>query len=172
MIAERLNEILTFILTNSLLFLVMGAIASIVLLPLYLKWLPNRRIVSFRGRLLNQVNHARQRRHIGCLGRTNVLDRVAYGHSRSMAKRRHCDHGGFNGRCSYIERKTGLSRVAENCYMFPARKYNAKVARELVGGWLKSPGHRENLLNPEFKRTGIGIVESRGYVYATQLFTD
>ena len=56
--------------------------------------------------------------------------------------------------------------------MFPAKKYNAHVAKQLVQGWLKSSGNRANLLSPTFKRTGIGIVARKGYVYATQLFTD
>jgi uncharacterized protein YkwD len=89
-----------------------------------------------------------------------------------MARRKQCDHHGFDGRAALVQKKMGLSYVAENCYMFPARKYNSYVAKELVRGWLKSSGHRHNLLNPDFSRTGIGIVVRKGYVYATQIFTD
>jgi hypothetical protein len=32
--------------------------------------------------------------------------------------------------------------------------------------WMQSPGHRENLLNPEVDRVGVAVVESRGMLYA------
>jgi uncharacterized protein YkwD len=136
------------------------------------KWRPNRRITSFRGRLLDEVNYARKKRGLGRLGRTRFLDKVAAGHSRHMAKCSHCCHHGFERRAEHVKRKTGLSYVAENCYMFPARKYTAHVAKELAKGWLDSPGHKANLLNPNMRRIGIGIIVRKGYVYATQIFSD
>jgi hypothetical protein len=33
-------------------------------------------------------------------------------------------------------------------------------------GWLRSPGHRENLLNPQVDRVGVAVVASRGAIYA------
>jgi hypothetical protein len=33
-------------------------------------------------------------------------------------------------------------------------------------GWLRSPGHRENLLNPQVDRVGVAVVTSRGELYA------
>jgi hypothetical protein len=33
-------------------------------------------------------------------------------------------------------------------------------------GWLDSPGHRENLLNPEIDRVGIAVVAARGVLFA------
>ena len=156
-----------------MLWLLILAISGLISLVLYLfKWRPYRKIVSFRGRLLSNVNSARRKKELVPLGRTRFLDKVAAGHSKSMARRKHCDHHGFDGRYTQIKQKTGLSYIAENAYMFPARRYDARVAKELVRGWLRSPGHRNNLLNPEFKRTGIGINVRKDYVYATQIFTD
>ena len=153
---------------------ILAIVASILsLLLLYLlKWRKYRHIVTFRGRLLNQINRARKRNNLRPLGRVLFLDKVAVRHSKSMARRKHCDHSGFSGRASLIKDKTGLGYVGENCYMFSARKYNTRVAVALVRGWLKSPRHRAGILNPIYKRTGIGIVARRNYVYATQLFTD
>lgn len=154
-------------------FLVLLAAGSLILVSLYLfKWRRYRKIVSFKGRLLSQVNYARRKRGLSPLGRTKLLDKVAAGHSKSMARRKHCDHHGFERRSAFIERKTGLSYIAENCYMFPAKRYDPHVAKGLVEGWLKSPGHRANLLNPKFKRIGIGIIVRKGHVYATQIFTE
>ena len=148
-------------------------ISILVLLSFFLfKWRKYRRIASFRGRLLSQVNIARKRKKLQPIGRVIFLDKVAVRHSKSIARRKSCDHLGFSERVSLIKNKTGLSYVGENCYMFPAKKYNTRVARELLHGWLRSHGHRANLLNPTYKRTGIGIIGRRSYVYATQIFTD
>jgi uncharacterized protein YkwD len=44
-------------------------------------------------------------------------------------------------------------------------------AREVVDGWLNSPGHRRNI-EGNFKLTGIGLARgSRGMIYFTQIFT-
>ena len=155
------------------LWIALAFIFVFVSLMLYLlKYRPHRRIISFKGRLLHESNKARRKHGVQPLGRTKLLDKLSAQHSKSMARRKHCDHSGFNHRANTVKKMTGLSSIAENCYMFPAREYNSYVAHKLVEGWLKSPGHRVNLLNGEFKRTGIGIVVRRGYVYATQLFSN
>ncbi|MCL4219619.1 MAG: SCP-like extracellular protein, partial [Candidatus Hydrogenedentes bacterium] len=42
-----------------------------------------------------------------------------------------------------------------------------------VSGWMASNGHRKNILNGAFGRTGMGIaVSSAGDVLFTQLFAD
>jgi uncharacterized protein YkwD len=49
-----------------------------------------------------------------------------------------------------------------------------KIAVTTVQGWMKSPGHRENILPPYFKSEGIGIfintADTDGRVYVTQNF--
>jgi uncharacterized protein YkwD len=50
----------------------------------------------------------------------------------------------------------------------------AGFAQNSVNWWMNSPGHRKNILNPDFNLTGIGIAararDNRGYIYATQDF--
>jgi hypothetical protein len=38
---------------------------------------------------------------------------------------------------------------------------------EIHDQWMRSPGHRANLLNPEVNRVGIAVVATRGVLYAT-----
>jgi len=46
-------------------------------------------------------------------------------------------------------------------------------AAEVVRGWMDSPGHRRNILNPDFGRLGIGVtMDDDGRIYWTQLFTN
>ena len=39
-----------------------------------------------------------------------------------------------------------------------------------VEGWMKSPGHRENILRPVFRETGVGVWRTGNTYYITQLF--
>jgi uncharacterized protein YkwD len=46
----------------------------------------------------------------------------------------------------------------------------AAFARSAVAGWMASPGHRENILSPDFRSSGIGVTVKGGAVFATQVF--
>jgi uncharacterized protein YkwD len=51
--------------------------------------------------------------------------------------------------------------------------YNApeEIAQQAVEGWMSSPGHRQNILTPQWTREGIGLaISSDGKIYATQNF--
>jgi len=48
-----------------------------------------------------------------------------------------------------------------------------RTPSDVVRGWMNSPGHRENIVNPAFGRMGVGIVmDETGRIYWTQAFTD
>ena len=38
--------------------------------------------------------------------------------------------------------------------------HNLATPRSIVRGWMKSPGHRANMLQPQFRHIGIGIVRA------------
>ena len=64
----------------------------------------------------------------------------------------------------------GGSTTGENIYQFLARRDQKKLAKNLVDGWMNSPGHRANILHSGFKYLGVGIARSGDSVYATQNF--
>ncbi len=45
-----------------------------------------------------------------------------------------------------------------------------QIADTIVQGWMKSPGHRENMLSPRYDRQGIGIAISGNDVLVTDDF--
>jgi uncharacterized protein YkwD len=52
-------------------------------------------------------------------------------------------------------------------------KYGVDVetfARRVVGIWLASKNHRENLADPAYSRTGVGAAVNGNTVYVTELF--
>lgn len=99
------------------------------------------------------------------------LGAAALAHSQDMAKRRHMAHQGSDGsevgnraaRAGY-----GWRLVGENIAA------GQTSAREAVDGWIDSPGHCANLMNPTFTEMGAGYAISRarmpGFVYWTQVF--
>lgn len=57
-------------------------------------------------------------------------------------------------------------RVAENLVRSSASP------EAVVDAWLKSPGHRNNLLDPALRVTGVGCARDADEVLCAQLFAD
>jgi len=46
-----------------------------------------------------------------------------------------------------------------------------EIANTAAKGWMNSEGHKKNIVNPEFVKTGIGVAEVNDYLIITQVFT-
>ena len=115
-------------------------------------------------RLVNQYRHSKR---LPPLQINHLESTVAEQHSRNMASgRTPFGHEGFKQRAAYLNKKMGPIRVmAENVAS------GQMSAREVVDGWLHSPGHRRNI-EGDFRLTGIGLARgSRGMIFFTQIFT-
>ena len=74
-------------------------------------------------------------------------------------------HDGFNTRARTIQKELGSTEVGENV------AEGSMTAREVVDGWLHSPGHKKNI-EGNFTLTGIGYaVNKKGDIYFTQIFS-
>ncbi len=49
-------------------------------------------------------------------------------------------------------------------------KTEKEIKNEAIEGWMNSPGHRENILHPDYNETGIGIAKVGNYLIITQVF--
>lgn len=84
------------------------------------------------------------------------------------------DHTNLSG-CSFgcrIE-KAGYryTAIGENIYTMYGYELDAKsTAAKIVEGWMKSPGHRANILNAAFTSEGVGIAMRGTTMYATEDF--
>lgn len=119
--------------------------------------------------MLNLLNRERVRAGLPPLVMDEALRRVARQHSREMFELGYFGHDSpVNGSPTDRLLQAGVRfRVAgENLAYAP----NVRLAHE---GLMNSPGHRANILNPQFRRVGIGAVRSefRGIMF-TQDFTD
>ena len=122
--------------------------------------------VSLSRQILIYVNEYRRSKGLPALQPNSYISSVALGHSRDMLTGRSpFGHDGFRQRIDQISGRLGKLHVAaENVASGPMG------AREVVDGWLHSPGHRRNI-EGDFRLTGIGLAEaSNGMIYFTQIF--
>lgn len=110
------------------------------------------------------------------------LASVARAHSDDMTGRDYFSHDTPEGldptdrlhRAGLNCRKGYRYGIAENIDIETTLGNLDRTAEEAVRGWINSPGHRTNLLNRGYNRTGVGASFGtwRGYkaVYLTQVF--
>ena len=125
------------------------------------------------GWVVVYTNRARRKHGRGPLGRHLVLQSAAQGHSNWMSRTGVFSHVGAQGLTPHTRmKKAGWagSATGENIYKYPKARNQQRLARNLVDGWMKSPGHRANILHGSFRYIGVGVQESGGYVWATQNF--
>ena len=66
-----------------------------------------------------------------------------------------------------------MFRIGENIYMGARLDYATDIktqARLIVDGWMTSPGHRRNILDPQYTHIGVGVAAKDKICYATQIF--
>lgn len=122
--------------------------------------------------VIRYTNQARASHNLQPLSRYLALQSAAQGHSNWMA-RHNFSHTGHQGSTPHERIKAiGFAGqlTAENIYKFPARRDQKKLAKNLVDGWMRSPGHRANILNAQLRYIGVGVAQSKNYIYATQNF--
>jgi uncharacterized protein YkwD len=100
---------------------------------------------------------------------SDALAGVAFGHADDMAKHNYFEHEDLTGHSPADRvRAVGYQEklVGENI------AYGPKSADEVVQGWLDSPGHCENIMDPRFAEMGIAYAAghtSRRGLYWVQL---
>ena len=116
--------------------------------------------------LFAMANQARSQNGAGPLKWDGALAEAARQHCLRMAAEGPISHR-YGGEADLPDRAgqagAHFSMVEENVALGP-------TPAEIHDGWMHSPGHRSNLLNPEVDRIGIAVVASRGELYAVQDF--
>jgi uncharacterized protein YkwD len=108
--------------------------------------------------LLAQISQDRGEHGLGALRPNAALMRHARRHSAAMAIRDRLFHTvDFGVVCCW-------SAIGENI------AYDATVPRA-ERAFMHSPGHRANILDTRMRRVGVGVVESGGRLWVTELFS-
>ncbi len=92
------------------------------------------------------------------LGYSSALERAAEIQARDMANRRFIEHTGSDG-------SSPTARLARTGYRWRITGENLALgpvtAAEVVLGWLGSPGHCANLMEPRFTEMGLALRRAR-----------
>jgi uncharacterized protein YkwD len=93
----------------------------------------------------------------------SVLNKVAQLHADDMAQHRLMQHAGSDG-------STPAQRISRQGYRWKAVGENVAAgagnAAEVVAGWLDSPGHCANIMNPMFTEMGAAYAVNKRDEYA------
>jgi uncharacterized protein YkwD len=129
-----------------------------------------RGVAAIERAVLDKVNEIRRERGLPPLAPDPALAAIARGYSCAMAERGFFDHTAPDGTTMGDRLRAAGQRyrsAGENIARIETR---GDPAERAVTGWLKSPGHRENLLSKSFTTTGVGACRAGRAVYFTQVF--
>jgi uncharacterized protein YkwD len=140
-----------------------GGTQSNVVIILSIPFVAHLDLEAVRSQVLGLVNEAREK-GVACgdmkmgavspLRLNDGLNIAAQTHAEDMASLNYYGHNSLDGRtpgnrikgAGYFSRKTGENIAA-------AQQSSAQV----VEGWLQSPGHCRNIMDPDFKELGVGV---------------
>jgi len=127
-------------------------------------------IAAMETAVQQQINKIRTSNNLKPLQSNQKLAQVAREYSRKMARENFFSHTSPQGDTPSQRVRTGgifYIVVGENLFKSTNAPHPVPLA---VEGWMDSPGHRENILRPEYRETGVGVWRSGSTYYITQLF--
>ncbi|MBK0381642.1 CvpA family protein [Pedobacter sp. SD-b] len=124
---------------------------------------------NYENHLFVLVNQERKKAGIPLLERDTALRAVARAHSADMFKKGYFSH--IN-----LENKSPFDRISAHHIPYLTAGENLALAQTVEiahTGLMNSPGHRANILNPKFRKIGIGILDGGiNGLMITQNFTN
>jgi uncharacterized protein YkwD len=115
---------------------------------------------KYQNKVFKIVNNVRANHNKVKLRKNTCLQRFANRHAERMAKQKRLFHQNL-GR---VMRRCGLRAAGENV----ARGNVAP--RRIVRMWMRSPGHRANILRPGYRITGVAARKAGGQWWVAQVF--
>ena len=108
---------------------------------------------AFELEVLRLTNLERTNRGLAPLTLNPAIAMAARYKSQSMTDLRYFDHvNPVFGEFTNMSRELfGVQIVSENLALWQ------RTPQEVVNGWMNSPGHRDNILNPRFTEIGVGF---------------
>ena len=121
----------------------------------------NSNHAQIRTAILCLLNQERHRRHLARLHSNPTLGAAARSYARKLVRDQFFDHTSPDG-------TTMLDRILQTSYVKIAPRqwwvgenigyetHGADTASRIVGAWMNSAGHRENILRPHYRDIGLG----------------
>jgi uncharacterized protein (TIGR03000 family) len=134
-----------------------------------------QRLVNLCGKSLSEITRAvvtetnRERKLAGCepLVFNSKLASAAQKHADNMAKKQVLNHT--------LDNQDFMQRATAEGYLLAAGGENiaegASSSSDVVGMWMRSPGHKKNMLSTDYSEIGVGTAwDTQGRRYDVQLF--
>lgn len=124
---------------------------------------------NFQQQILSLVNVERSKAGLKPLTLNSQLNQAAQNHTNDMISKGYFSHNSPTG-------STMVSRVNAVGYRYSTIGENiaagSSTASATMTQWMNSPGHRANILNPNFRELGVGYGPSNDQYryYWTQVF--
>ena len=124
--------------------------------------------------IFDLINEERRKKGLTQLSWDASLSQLAREYSAKMARENFFSHYDSKGEAvddrANAMRIKNWSKIGEN--LFYCEGYD-NPNLTAVRGWMKSPTHRDNILDPDYNVSGIGIAKSAsGRIYVTQVFIE
>lgn len=127
----------------------------------------NLNTTRIQQELLSLVNAEREQVGADPLVMNEQLNQAARREAIDIARQRRLSHVGSDG-------STVRTRIEDTGYLWSAIGENIAMGQTspeaVMAAWMRSEGHRQNILNPEFSELGLANVEAEGYKYWVQVF--
>jgi uncharacterized protein YkwD len=122
---------------------------------------------SIEAEIVRLTNVERARKGLRPVQANTLLNTAAVRHAANMARQNRMSH--------VLDGKDPSERLQDAGYAWQMYGENVAYgfpdAAAVVKGWMNSPGHRRNLLNPDVTEIGVGVETSRaGRPYFCQVF--
>ncbi|KAK1944143.1 Uncharacterized protein P3T76_004055 [Phytophthora citrophthora] len=125
---------------------------------------------DYHGAMLTAVNQERAKQGVPSLCMNKKLQAAAQRHSDDMAKNNFMAHDGHDG-------STMSQRITKAGYEWDSVAENVAAGQEevqsVMESWMTSPGHRENIMSPDYTMFGTAFSynkDSQYGIYWTQDF--
>lgn len=108
------------------------------------------------------VNATRAQYGLAPLSPNRALNTSAMGHSRDMVARDYFGHDSPSGRTPAQRMLSHGAPCANGCVVGENIAWATggdSTPAAIVQAWMNSPGHRSNILDPEFRYEGLGVAE-------------
>lgn len=120
--------------------------------------------------ILKGVNVEREKNHLKPLKIDNRLNKIAIVKAKDMAREKKMSHTSKKFGVTFnLIKKEGIfyTKAAENIAS------GHKTPEFVTERWLKSKGHRKNILERDYRFIGIGkATDNNGKIYWVQIFTN
>jgi uncharacterized protein YkwD len=120
------------------------------------------------------TNAIRRQNGLAVFVQDEICRDAARGHSADMLSRNYFSHTDPEGRSIKERLPADLSARQWGENIWTGSGYDTRqthqLAQKIMVGWVNSPGHRKNILDPGYTHMGVGVMAKNQEVKATQVF--